>query len=75
MAKLTRRSLGICDGFISGYKRDELVQKLGNIEHRGEGLIRDICDHACRYPTEADPDELSTICEACPVTRLMEMID
>ena len=74
MPKLTRRGLGITEGFISGCKRDELIQKLGHIEHQGEQLARDICDHACRYPTEADPDELTTICEACPVTRLMEMI-
>ena len=75
MAKLTRRSLGISDGFISGYKKDEIVQKLGHIEHSGTQVASDICDHCCRYPKEADPDELTTICEACPVTRLMEMIE
>ena len=33
MAKLTRRtSRGITDGFLSNYKRDDLIQKLGHIE-------------------------------------------
>lgn len=27
-----------------------------------------------RYPAESDPDELTTICEACPVAQLIEMI-
>ena len=75
MPKLTRRGLGITDGFASGYKRDELIQKLGNIEYRGQELAGDICDHVCRYPGEADPEEMDSICEACPVTRMMELID
>lgn len=74
MPKLTKRSLGITDGYASGYQKDDVVQKLGYIEHRGVQLVEEICDHCCRYPGEADPDELTTICEACPVTRLMEMI-
>ena len=74
MAKLTKRGMGILDGFVSNYRKDELVQKLGAIEHRGEQLTSDICDHVCRYPIEADEDELPTICEACPMTRLREMI-
>lgn len=75
MPKLTKRGLGIMDGFTSRYQKDELVQKLGHIEHRGVELTADICDHCCRYPLEADPDELTTICEACPVTRLRELLD
>lgn len=75
MPKLTKRSLGIMDGFTSKYPKDDIIQKLGHIEHRGAQLAGDICDHCCRYPKEADPDELTTICEACPVTRLMELLN
>lgn len=75
MPKLTKRSLGILDGFASRYQRDELIQKLGHIEHKGVELVEEICDHCCRHPGEADPDELTCICEACPVTRLREMLD
>lgn len=74
MPKLTKRSLGICDGFISKYKRDDIIQKLGYIEHGAEAVAREMCDYGCRFPLEADEDELATICEACPMTRLMEMI-
>lgn len=75
MPKLTKRSLGITDGYSSNYKRDELVQKLGAIEHRGVNIAQNICDHVCRYPNEADDYEMDSLCEACPVTRLMELID
>lgn len=74
MAKMTKRSLSLTDGFVSDYGKREIVQKLGYIEHRGVELVSDVCDHCCRYPAEADNDELKTICEACPVTRLMELI-
>lgn len=76
MAILTRRSGGITNGFISGYKREELIQKLGRIEHAAPGLLEKMCDDHCRYPLEAeDSGELEGICEACPVRRVMDMID
>ena len=75
MPKLTRRGLGITDGFASGYKRDDLIQKLGHIEYQGEQLVGGICDHVCRYMVDAEPEEMDSICEACPVTRLTELID
>jgi len=75
MAKLNRRSSGLTDGFVSGYKRDELIRKLGHIEHSAEDLIGQMCDHYCRHREEANEIGLEFICEACPMTRLMEMID
>ena len=73
MAKMTKRSMSLTDGFVSEHGKREIVQKLGYIEHRGEELAGEVCDHCCRYPAEADSDELKTICEACPVTRLIEL--
>lgn len=75
MAKLTRKCQGITSGFTSGYKRDDLIQKLGHIEYQGEKLVGGICDHVCRYMVDAEPEEMDTICEACPVTGLMDLID
>ena len=34
-----------------------------------------MCDGHCRFPMEADEYELSGICEACPVTRVLDMIE
>lgn len=53
---------------------EALTQKLGTIEYRSEDLINRACDHICRFPGEADPDELPGICEECPVTKLAELI-
>ena len=74
MPQLTIRSLSLMEGYSSDADKKKLVQKLGHIEHRAEDLASDICDHCCRYPKEADAEELPTICEACPAKRLMEMI-
>lgn len=75
MARLTRRSNGITDGFVSGYKRDELLQKLGNIEHRSEPLAEQICESYCKHREDADEIGMEFICESCPLTALMEMIE
>lgn len=75
MAKLTRRSLDLVEGFESDKSRNQLVQKLGFIEHRAEDILSDMCDYGCRFPLEADEDELSGICEECPVTKLLRMIE
>lgn len=74
MARLTRRSIGITDGYASKYKRDELIQKLGQIEHRSEDLIGQMCECYCRHREEANELGLEFICESCPMTQLMEMI-
>lgn len=75
MARLTKRSIGLTDGYISGHKRDELIQKLGQIEYQAEDLIGQICDRYCRHREEARELGLEFICENCPMTQLMEMID
>lgn len=75
MEKLTsERRNGIKTGYWSPKTKEEVVQKLGTIEHHGEGLINRACDHICRFPGEADPDELPGICEECPVNKLAELI-
>jgi len=75
MVRMTKRGHGITDGFVSGYKREDLVQKLGRIEHGAPELLKKMCDEHCRFPMEADEYELSGICEACPVTRVLDMIE
>lgn len=77
MAKLTRRtSRGITDGFLSNYKRDDLIQKLGHIEYGCEELAERICDGVCRFREEAeDQMEMDSICEGCPVTQLMDLLE
>lgn len=75
MPRLTKRSSGLTNGFCSNYRRDDLIQKLGHIEHSAEDLIGQVCDHYCRHREEADEIGLEFICESCPMARLMEMID
>lgn len=75
MAKLTRRCLGLGEGFTSDQSKHQLIQKLGVIEHRAEDVLGEMCDYGCRFPPEADEDELSGICEECPMTRLLRMIE
>ena len=75
MPRLTKRSSGITDGFCSNYKRDDLIQKLGNIEHRSRSLAGKVCDQCCRHREDADEIGLEFICESCPLTALMELIE
>ena len=75
MARLTRRGSGIADGFCSNYRQEDLIQKLGHIEWQAEDLIAQVCDHYCRNREDARELGLEYICEGCPMTRLMKMID
>lgn len=75
MALLTKRSLGITDGFTSGYKRDDLIQKLGHIEHESEDLFGELCDTYCKFREELDQCDLADRCEMCPLSRLGDMIN
>lgn len=53
----------------------ELVEKLGQIEHRSEALIGEICDYCCMNPLGVKTqEELDAICERCPATKLANMI-
>lgn len=35
-----------------------------------DAVIEEMCDRYCKYPKEADEDELMDICENCPLNRL-----
>lgn len=74
MGKITKRGIALLDGYKSDKGRGEIVQKLGNIEHRAERIISQTCEYACKYLQTADEDEIRTICEACPMSRLVELI-
>lgn len=75
MPKLTRRGSALTDSYVSGHNRGELIQKLGQIEHRSEDLIGVMCDQYCRHREDAKELGLEFICESCPMTRLLEMIE
>ena len=75
MGKLTYRSPDLTEGFRSEFTKPEVVRKLGFIEHRGPELLGAVCDYGCRFPMEADDDELQGICDACPVTKLMGFVE
>lgn len=75
MAKLTKRSLGLTDGYASNYKRDDLIQKLGRLEYAGSQIVQEMCDYGCRFPQEADAYELDSICGVCPIRRLVDMLE
>lgn len=75
MARLTRSGSGITDGYVSGYRRDDLIQKLGAIERHAEDLVGQMCDSYCKHREDAEEFGLEFICENCPMTRLMELIE
>lgn len=53
----------------------ELVEKLGTIEHRSEVLIGEICDYCCTHPIGyKTPEQIQAICERCPATKLAKLI-
>ena len=76
MAKLTsERVNGIKTGYWSPYTKEVICQRLGQIEHRYEQLIGQICDGFCKWPRELpDKTELNRKCEECPLTFLDRMI-
>ena len=72
---LTRKSERY--GWFSTAKKQELVDKLGPIEHQAEELFEVLCDSYCRYTSAASgktQDELLDICEGCPLSRLGDLI-
>lgn len=54
--------------------QQELIEKLGQIEHRSETLIGEICDYCCTSILGKTPEEAEAICGRCPATKLAEMI-
>ena len=74
-AFLTRK--GKRSGWFSMSKKQELVDKLGPIEHQTEELLEELCGNYCRYTSAANGktrDELLDICEDCPLSRLRDLI-
>lgn len=74
-AFLTRK--GERSGWFSMSKKQELVDKLGPIEHQAEELLEELCGNYCRYTSAASGktgDELLDICEDCPLSRLRDLI-
>ena len=73
--KLTRRSLGLAEGYNSSHDKKELTQKLGAIEHEAGDLAEDVCDQCCRYRLKLTQEELEMRCAGCAMARLMELIE
>lgn len=77
MAKLTsQRVNGIRSGYWSPAKKEELVQRLGSLEHLGPDMLGDICDHCCKYPEQygLEDERRLEICDKCPMNHLMRMM-
>jgi len=64
------RVSGIKSGYWSPAKKEDLVQKLGRIEHRGGPLIRQACGK-CPVPDK----HRENTCPGCPLTALTQMIE
>lgn len=75
MAKLTRRSLGLTEGYNSSYDKKVLTQKLGAIEHEAGDLAEDVCDQCCKFHLKLTQEELEMRCTGCAMSRLMELIE
>ncbi len=73
MALLTKRSMGLGDGYRSGYSRPQLIDKLGGIEYKGPDLAGEICEKVCKHLETAY--DLSDLCELCPLKQLMDLIE
>ena len=72
MNRLTfERVNGIKTGYWSAAKKDELIQKLGQLEEYGERLLHDICRSVCKYTNEMEWEKK---CEVCPVKELSRMM-
>lgn len=64
----SERCRGIKSGYWSPAKKDDLVQKLGRIEHDGPRHINAACDRLCHMQVNAAE------CADCPLKRLYKII-
>lgn len=72
--KLTsERVNGIKAGYWSAAKKDELVQKLGAIEHLAPRLLKNTCIGVCLHSPEDDREQ-DEVCRGCPVYELMILV-
>lgn len=75
MSKLTsERVNGIKAGYWSAAKKDELVQKLGAIEHLAPRLLKKTCIGVCLHSPE-DDREHDEVCRGCPVYELTMLVE
>lgn len=74
MARLTReKTTG--SGYLSKAKKDELIQRLGGIEHGYEKYMEQVCDQLCKHlDTLTEQDELDKHCDRCPLNILENLI-
>lgn len=76
MAKMTKRSLGLTDGYRSDHEKRELTQKLGAIEHKARDLVEEVCEGYCMYRNKKiDRADQELRCSECPMMRLLELIE
>lgn len=76
MPRLTKRYLRGADiGYEAIGSQEAAINKLGRIETRGPELLNRVCDYSCRILMEADPDEREGLCQECPVTKLLRIIE
>lgn len=68
MMLTSERVNGIKTGYWTVAKKDELVQKLGAIEHKAPDLLSRCCRYICGTHEERGP------CEECPVRELSELV-
>ena len=65
-------------GWYSMYKKEDLVNKLGPIEHEAGEILEQICEKRCafRRPTllTENQEDMDAICEDCPMNRLAQLI-
>ena len=58
MPKLTHERVnGIRTGFWSAAKKEDLVQKLGAIEHQFDELATGICEEVCKHMDDVNMDQ------------------
>lgn len=72
MRLTSERCSGIKTGYWSTAKKEELVQKLGEIEHHAPRLIKTACDKKCIVMDKSmlQPDT----CFKCELYKLAQLI-
>lgn len=65
-------------GWYSMYKKEDLVNKLGPIEHEAEEILEQICEKRCAFRRPPllpeNQEDMDAICEDCPMNRLAQLI-
>lgn len=72
MRLTSERCSGIKEGYWSSAKKDELVQRLGWIEHRGAQLLQTACNKKCLViDREQRTPERCANCELYQLARVI----